>query len=181
MTWRYIQTNGKTTLYSKNKDSLLFRHGSVTKKPSKTNNELSLLLKELAVLNAIAKLPMRLQTGALAELEDIEKTKDKGRLKSVNDQPDEIEESETELEERRKDETDGEPDPDVDPKEELKKRRMLEDFKNQFDEPDDAKMKALQQGYEDSKYSVLSYEVGSLNFEKERENGDDFMLELGCY
>jgi len=160
MSWRYIQTNGKTTLYSNNKDSLLFRHGSVTKKPSKTNDELSLLSKELAVLHAIAKLPMRLQTGALAELEELE---------------------DTELEERRKEENeDSTPNEDENPKEELKKRRMLEDFKNQFDEPDDAKMKALQQGYEDSKYSVLSYEVGSLNFEKEKENGDDFLLELGC-
>jgi len=152
MSWRYIQTNGKTTLYSNNKNSLLFRHGSVTK-PSKTNNELSLLSKELAVLHAIAKLPMRLQTGALDELE--------------------------ELEERRKEENeDSTPDEDPDV---LKKRRMEEDRKREFPDPDDAKMKALQQGYEDSKYSVLSYEVGSLNFQKEKENGDSLMLALGCY
>ena len=156
MTWRYIQTNGKTTLYSNNKNSLLFRHGSVTKKPSKTNDELSLLSKELAVLHAIAKLPLRLQTGALDELEEL-----------------------TELEERRKEENeDSTPDEDPDV---LKKRRMEEDRKREFPDPDDAKMKALQQGYEDSKYSVLSYSVGSLNFQKEKENGDSLMLALGCY
>jgi len=125
---------------------------TASKTASKPNNELKLLRLELAVLHAIAKLPFKLQSGALAELEDIDETKDKGRLEPVNDQPDEIEEG----------------------IEEKKKKRMLDDFKNQFEDPDDAKYRAEKESMEQSKYSVLSYNVGSI------EKGDKFLMELGC-
>jgi len=157
MSWRYIQTNGKTTLYSNNKNSLLFRHGSVTKKPSKTNNELSLLSKELAVLHAIAKLPMRLQTGALAELEELKNDED------------------TELEERRKEESEHE-DENEDEKgiEDLLRANDDEDELKKIDDPDDAKLKAELESMNQSRYSVLEYHVGSI------EHGDKFLMELGC-
>jgi len=91
MTWQYIQTDGKTTLYSNNKDSLLFRHGSVTKKASEPSHEFEMARLELRVIKAINQLPEEDKEEAIDELEEA------------------LEEDETELEEERKEEIEEKP------------------------------------------------------------------------
>lgn len=159
------------------------RHASKTKTASKTNNEINLIRLELAVLKAIAKLPMKLQSGALEDLEEIEES-----------------EEHTELEDRREEETDGEPDENT--LEEKKKKRMLEDFKRQFDDqeltPTDKRNQDIRRKHQDPEdalfnsetssratiqphHSVLEYKIASLGFEPIGENGDQLMLDIGCY
>ena len=142
-----------------------FRTASITKTPGKSVREIQLLRKELAVLHAIAKLPTKLQSGALDELEEL-----------------------TELEERRKEENEDSM-PDIDP-DVLKKRRLEEDRKREFPDPDDAKHKAELESMNQTQYSgkrsILEYKTASLDsyFKKLNyriaEPGDKFLMELGC-
>lgn len=147
-----------------------FRTASITKTPGKSVREIQLLRKELAVLHAIAKLPTKLQSGALDELEELKDAED------------------TELEERRKEENEDST-PDIDP-DVLKKRRLEEDRKREFPDPDDAKLKAELESMNQTQYSgkrsILEYKTASLDsyFKKLNyriaEPGDKFLMELGC-
>jgi len=128
-----------------------FRHASKTKT---ANREINLLRRELTVLKAITKLPEDEQLDALIELEELEGT---------------------ELEERRKEENE-DLTPDKDPNV-LKKRRLEDDRKREFPDPEDAKLKAELESMNQSKYSVLSYKVGSLQYE-DTEDGDKFMRQI---
>jgi len=136
---------------------LLYRHATKTKIPGKSVREIQLLRKELAVLHAIAKLPTKLQSGALDELEELKNDED------------------TELEERRKEESEHE-DENEDEKgiEDLLRANDDEDELKKIDDPDDAKLKAELESMNQSRYSVLEYHVGSI------EHGDKFLMELGC-
>jgi len=74
-------------------------------------------------------------------------------------------------------------------------RAQEEDKKREFEDPEDAKFKAEKESMDQSKYSVLSYKIGSLQYEdiedgdafmrqiieghKEIENGDSLMQDLG--
>jgi len=145
MTWQFIQTDGKSTIYSNSKDSLLFRHGSVAKKASEPNHEYEMARLELSVLKAIVHLPEEDKEEALDKLEEALE-----------------EDKETELEEKRKEEN--------------------EPKKKKFDDPEDALFKSEQsRATVQPTYSALEYNVGSLGFEKIGENGDQLMLDLGCY
>jgi len=146
MAWEFIQTDGKSTLYSNDKNSLLFRHGSVKpKKAIEPSHEIKMAKLELACLKAINQLPEEDKEEAIDELEEALE-----------------EDEETELEEKRKEEN--------------------EPKKKKFDDPEDALFKSEQsRATVQPKYSALEYKVGSLGFEQVGENGDQLMLDLGCY
>jgi len=144
MSWQFIQTDGKTTLYSNNKNSLLFRHGSVTKKASEPSHEFEMARLELSVLKAIVHLPEEDKEKALDELEE-----------ALDG---------TELEEERKEDIEEKP------------------KKKKFEDPEDALFKSEQsRATVQPTKSVLEYKIASLGFEPIGENGDQLMLDLGCY
>ncbi len=156
-------------------DPKLFRQGAVNKTKSADPEKIEKQIKEIDKMIA-----------QLEELEELSKLSPDEKFDRL-----EAEEDEDELKERRKNQIDGEPDEDIDPKKELKRRRLVEDFKREFPDPEDARLKSELQSMDDAKYSVLSYNVAAIEpgdtllqkisgGYKVSAPGDKFLEELGA-